>query len=536
MESYYVRTEDLKAEQVSDLFVETDKDRKIVNAIKSHQPVILEGSRGVGKSFLFKVAQAELKEDFNKEKVLPVYVTFNKSSLISTDDEDQFVHWMTARICSNIVRSLNRYGLLTSTPRSVGLLSGGSGSDAEETNVEKIASAYERSWDSDIEDLDLDILPTPTTMKQAVEDICRYLDISSINLLIDEAAHVFLPEQQRQFFTLFRDLRSPYLTCNAAVYPGVTSYGESFEPTHDANMHTLVRDPMSQNYVSTMQEMVTRQVDDDDTLQMIAHRQDNFSILAYASSGNPRTLLKTFRRGGLSGNDVNNTVREYYRTDIWSEHSSLSEKYPNHRPLIDWGREFIENKVLKSLKNKNDRYLDDGDRSTAFFWIHRDSPQQVKESLRLLTYTGVVRSHSEGIKASRSRIGTRYMVNLGCLFALEPKPTSTSLNIASNLTPKRMTEYGENHESFRDLIDKTPDFNEVDTEDALERQIDKSIDVLDLTNFKKRKLRNEVGIETIGEVLRASESDIQQAYYMGEKRSRRVKNTAYAAVMEYLSG
>ena len=78
-------------------------------------------------------------------------------------------------------------------------------------------------------------------------------------LFIDEAAHVFLPQQQREFFTLFRDLRSPYIKCNAAVYPGVTVYGETFEPVHDAVTVSLVRNVNDQNYVSIMKQMVLKQ-------------------------------------------------------------------------------------------------------------------------------------------------------------------------------------------------------------------------------------------------------------------------------------
>ena len=92
MSELLYRTEDLTLEDVMTFFVETDKDREIVNALKSVSPVILIGSRGVGKSFLLRVAESELMTCLEKDRVFPVYITFNKTSLIQTSDPVQFQH------------------------------------------------------------------------------------------------------------------------------------------------------------------------------------------------------------------------------------------------------------------------------------------------------------------------------------------------------------------------------------------------------------------------------------------------------------
>src|SRR2546430_11908856 len=63
------------------------------------------------------------------------------------------------------------------------------------------------------------------------------------------------PEQQRAFFTLFRDLRTAYLSCKAAIYPGVTAFGDTFQPAHDASMLVLDRDLLdrSEEHTSELQ-------------------------------------------------------------------------------------------------------------------------------------------------------------------------------------------------------------------------------------------------------------------------------------------
>jgi hypothetical protein len=309
------------------------------------------------------------------------------------------------------------------------------------TAIEKLVNRFEESWKSEPIGIDLSSLPSLDDFRDAVEDLCTDLTISRIVVFIDEAAHILLPEQQRQFFTLFRDLRSPYLACKAAVYPGVTSYGDTFQPLHDATMLSFDRDILGSDYVGTMREIVEKQAESA-TLEDIARNDKNFTLLAYAASGNPRILLKTLARAPrLNASQTNDVVREYYRNDLWSEHSTLPEKYAGHQHLIDWGRQFIEGTVLPDLQKKNEQYLEQEQKSTCFFWIHRDVPQPVKEALKLLAYSGIVTEHAPGIRATRSEVGTRYAVNLGALIAQEAMPTSTGLRVARNLTPKRMSEF-----------------------------------------------------------------------------------------------
>jgi hypothetical protein len=284
-----------------------------------------------------------------------------------------------------------------------------------------------------------------------------------------------------------------------------------------------------------MREIVVKQADSS-TLEDIARHDKNFALLAFAASGNPRVLLKTLTRASrLTSLATNDVVREYYRSDLWSEHSTLPQKYTGHQHLIDWGRQFIEATVLPDLQKKNDQYLEQEHKSTCFFWIHRDSPQSVKEALKLLAYTGIVTEHASGIRATRSEVGTRFAVNLGALIGREAMPTSTGLRIARNLTPKRMSEFGANHPVYQSLLATSPTFSEPSVGAVLQQQLLKPLKVLDITEWQKSKLQ-ELELVTVGDVLRASESMLQTLSYVGEKRSRRIRNAALAAVFEYLSG
>ncbi|MFT8307588.1 hypothetical protein [Acetobacter malorum] len=535
MTEFFFRTEDIRPDEVGNYFVESHQDRKIISSLKNINPTILVGSRGVGKSFLLRIAQKELMDELEFKGAFPVYISFVRSSLLQSTDPEQFKHWMLAKICSAIIRALQKQGLLASIPRSALSLSGGEVNDSEITAIEKIAEEYENSWKNPSPIIDKNLIPSVDKLKETLEDLSDELSIKRFVLLIDEAAHIFVPEQQRQFFTLFRDLRSHCITCNAAVYPGVTSFGETFQPAHDATMLTIERDVMASDYVTNMREIVEKQADAS-ILKNIAQYGKNFSILAYSASGNPRLLLKTLAAAPkVNSTQVNEIIREFYRSDIWSEHSVLADKYIGHRDVIDWGRNFVEGLLLPEIKSKNDNYLSADKKTSAFLWVHRDAPSEVKEALRVLNYTGILSEQASGIKASRSEIGTRYAVNLGCLFALEPTPTSVSFEITQGLTPKRMTEFGANHPFFRNLTEKVANLPTQTGDYALHEQLDKPITVLDISKWQQSKLL-ELGLNKIGDVLSAPEKKLKQASYIGDVRARRLRNAAVAAVFEYLSG
>lgn len=535
MSDFFYRTEDIGPKDILGYLVETEADREAIEQLKGRNPTVLIGSRGVGKSFLMRVAEQELLQNHPTSGIVPVYMTFVSSSLLRTADPDQFRHWMLARLCTSILRTVRKLGLLASTPASANVLAGLPSSHSDTAALEGLIKSYEDSWKNPNQAIDASSVPSVEDVKFALEELAEEIGVSRFALFMDEAAHIFLPSQQRQFFTLFRDLRSHCITCNAAVYPGVTSYGDTFQPTHDATMISINRDVSAPDYIDSMRQIVEKQADSK-LLKNISKNRQNFATLAYAATGNPRILLKTvFDASDMSSTDVNGVMRNFYRTGIWSEHSALSDKYVGHAPVIDWGRIFLEEVVLPDLKKKNDAYLVSEKNSTAYIWIHRQAPESVKEALRILCYTGVLTEHASGMKGTRGEIGTRYLCNLGCLFSLESNPASSSFAIAKDLTPKRMSEFGANHSAYKSLTDKESELGDIEEGFNLIDQLKKPNTVLDITPWQRSKLDG-LGLSTVGQVLDAGEDKLKEASYVGDKRARQMRNAALASVLEYLSG
>jgi ABC-type phosphate/phosphonate transport system ATPase subunit len=124
-QEFIIRTEDVKVEDVLDLFVPIQRDRELIDKLKSTSPIIIEGSRGTGKSLLLRVCEQEQIRELGASRVLPIYVSFSRSSLINTDDPNQFQHWMLSSLCSRILRAISQVGLSASPTAAVKMLSGG---------------------------------------------------------------------------------------------------------------------------------------------------------------------------------------------------------------------------------------------------------------------------------------------------------------------------------------------------------------------------------------------------------------------------
>jgi hypothetical protein len=536
---FYYRTEQIRSEKILDFFVESRLDREVINLFKSPTHTILEGSRGTGKSFLMNVSKIELENNFDNLRILPVYVAFRGSSLIHTSDPLQFKHWMLAKVIREALKELRKRGLIVSPYISLLLSDNRNQNQAGlDSSLEQIVSAYENSYKEPGKYVDFDGIPDVSDVLDAFEEICTTLNLERIIVFFDEAAHVFRPEQQRQFFTLFRDLKSPYISCNAAVYPGVTHYGSFFELTHDATFRRIERDILEPGYLDTMWEMFIRQADTK-AIEQFEKQKSLFNTLAFSASGNPRILFKTlYNCEKINTNEIESVIRNYYRADIWSEHTKLGEKYTGHKALVDWGRSFIENHVFSAIYSKNQWQIRESkEELTIYFWIHKDVPEMVKEALRLLCYTGTIRKADDGVRSSHSKIGTRYEAKYGCIISLDPSPQAYSAILGRNLDIRRFNEFGANHSAYQTLSQK--EFREVQDEEisrTVGKQLKQRIEVLDLTNWQKEKLRG-VGVTTIESLLSIDEDYlIQNIHQVNVVRARTMKNAATAELLEYLSG
>jgi nitroreductase len=523
----HLRSEELTTKEVLNLFVETPRDRDLVEKLKNRTPVVLRGSRGVGKSFLMRVAEAELAKEFPDRRILPAYVSFRATPTIQDPSPSRYLAWMISRICNRIVRASSSFGLSIPEGSALNTLTGAP-VHATRSPMERLEEVLEAFWRKPSK-VNFASIPDADMLAEAMEDICEHANLERIILFVDEAAHNFAPEQQRQFFTLMRDLRTPYLTIKAAVYPGATFYGDTFEPTHDALMLVADRDLLDDSYLQAMRTMAIKQKPD--LAKMISQYGEVFDAMAFASTGNPRTLFTSISLAGtINGKTAPEAIRRYYRDGVWAEHSGLAKRYPGHRLLIDWGRQFMEDNVLPSLRDRNAR------RNVRYshIWVHRDAPPAVQASLRLLCYSGILQEGPPGLRGA-SGVGSRYLVNAGCQLALVSDPISYATELRQNFDVRRTLEFGPNHSSFKVLLDFDIDDIYRYASAGLNEWLEQPTEVLQLTDFQRRVFRS-LGLKSIRDVFDTDEAAFIQVRYVGKIRSKQMKDAAIGAALEYLSG
>lgn len=272
----------------------------------------------------------------------------------------------------------------------------------------------------------------------------------------------------------------------------------------------------------------------------IERHSELFATLAFAGGGNPRMILKTIQDApklGLSA--VDQVLKDFYRSKIWSEHTDLGSKYGGHKALIDWGRDFIEKLVIPGLQGYNDlRKAKSINESSIYFWIHKDAPETVKESLRLLTYTGVIRKTDASIRATRSELGARYEVKYGCVLSLFGNPSAESKDFYSALSVKKYLEFGKSHSAYSGIVELTGAIeNDAKFRESVKAMLSQDISVLPLlTTWQINKLK-EAGISTVENLYDKSEADLKgEIYGVGPAKARTMKNAVTAELLEYLSG
>lgn len=536
MNEAVIRTEDLNPEEITNLFVETDIDREIIDSLKGKQPILLVGSRGTGKTMLMKMAEKEISDNFGTDRILPVFVNLSSCNL---HNESNILNVMISRTLISLKKSLRDHGFIIK-----GQLF--RRHDNVELNpiVKKLEDyinsttqvAEETDDDSDVIIDDESIRTDVDLLKDFLLELCEQFDINSIIFLFDEACHVFRPAQQRIFFNFFRSLREYYIVCKAAVYPGISSFG-SFQAFHDATIKKVERSISSENYASKMREIVKNNFPS--IYSTLTQHGDLLDNIIYFSSGNPRLLIKSLNEilnenGKFQQSRVNTIMKQFYGVTIWSEHTKLSEMYPGHTNMIDWARTFIEDSVLPNINKLND---EEDEKKTIYFLISRKAPEVIKQAIKTLEYSGIVSVQTEGVKR-RADMYDRYELNLGIVVLSEKQPAiaKRGQEIANNLFVKKAAEYGVNSPSYPDygnLVDLTQQNDEDNT--IIDSIISQNIDVLDLSDNMKDKL-HEYNFDTINDILSKDEEALRIIPYVGVVRSRKISNLVYNAILEYISG
>ena len=561
------RCEDLKYEEIKDLTVLGEFERGIVDRLKQAGSHLLQGARGVGKSMLMRQAEIEMDESFSVKRDLSVYINFKTSPLlegVKIGDKDAFQIWVGAKILQAVHQKLmflNLISPVTGNDPYQKIFKVNSNDDVEKYLSDKVHLIQSIALGKDHQESDSDFLIKVNDIsfvRDTVTEIIRSFKMNRLVFLFDEVAHTFIPKQQEIFFESYKLLHGNSIAVKAAVYPTVTSYGKNFEIGHDAILIGLDRFETGKNGLDNIRILFR-----DILLKRTSHKpQINKALFAkgdlldqciYTSTGNPRAFFHILLKANEKGYNtygVQSAIQEYVDQELIPYHEQVGKRLPKFANHTILGFDLIRTYIIQQIKEKNYKQKKSGSQS-AFFTIDRECSPNLKISLDLLCYSGIL-SKKGTVKIANKRTGQRYMVNLALMItekAFESNKISDAINSLSLTDYREFSSTDGNILEFTEKIKESGEScekcgQEISLEakfcpncgSAINRKpiISKLLDdsVTNLSIGEKIAKRVLASYPKVGDVLQATKDDLMEISYVGQVKSRIIKNAAE----EYISG
>lgn len=394
------RAEYLSAQQLTDWTITTPRDREILTKLKGPGLKLLVGPRGSGKSTLLRKAYFELLGD---QRVMVAYVNYAKSLALEplfhrrADALQLFRQWVLLKIVLGIEAAAQDAN--TPIPENI------QGLAAE---AQAFTHALEVGDDPPEQALRLG----PTQLRSLLVEWMQAADRSRVVLFLDDAAHAFSPEQQREFFEIFRELRSRQVGAKAAVYPGVTTYSANFHVGHEAELLEAWYRPEDPEFLTTMRQMAQRRLPTE-LYARLEGREELVDFLALASFGLPRGFLAMLSDLLEAAGDGVPTRRMAERAiadhaiSVANVFRSLSAKLPRYRLFVEVGVE--AQGQLASLLQRFNRGKKPTEKAVVV-GIRDPLGPELARILSMLEYAGVVRRLDTVSRGTRG-VFHRYLVH-----------------------------------------------------------------------------------------------------------------------------
>lgn len=302
---------------------------------------LISGPRGCGKTTLLLKAYHGMLS--NAEAAFPVYVNFKRSLSIEpmykagTDGTYWFNQWVILKLYQGLYEALERAKIKVSL-------------SVLHVEAKRAAAFLEMSNAAGVTVEALSV----ATLEEDIRKVLSASARSRCVLLLDDAAHAFSPDQQRDFFDFFRQVKSKLVSPKAAVYPGVTNYSSSFHVGHDAEQIDVWIKPDRDEYLSFMKRIIRARFPDEVDAYIESNSQA-VELLCYASFGVPRALLNMLQAltveqdraeitVDLSRSNVVKAVKQHY-SSTKRLFTSLTAKLPVYRKFMETGELILANAI-----------------------------------------------------------------------------------------------------------------------------------------------------------------------------------------------
>lgn len=481
------RTESIDAEMITEYFIEKDKD-KTARMLDTEQ-YLVEGSRGVGKTMLMRNAEITAREEFEKNSILAVWISFEESirleriRISSKQGIDPFLQWTMGKILIEVLKKLIQLKPAYSeqiTDRLTSLFGTSNVTPQYITYIkllDEYIEALERANIDNNEEIKeiapsekiVQILDNAITFKNFLLKLIDDFHLTRMVLLFDEAAHVFSEEQQIKFFTFFKSLRNNKIACKAAVYPGITNYGKYFEKNQDAKELKLswsIYEPKDIRYIKDILEKRVQKYDPNVWNRLTA-KDEIIKMICYSSNGNPRFafhIIDAMQSNSLldKTNITQNQMIACLRSvndEKWKDFDTLKQRMLRYSEYITFSEKIVKEEIFPNLRKWNDKRRKEKKKLSAGFYIEELTYKKISKVFDVLSYANILLVDDVKRSIGHGKYGYYVAINPSFLFSeLIIKDVQEIGNTSNNIDNNQV--YSEANKSIFYIVENVTEHQE----------------------------------------------------------------------------
>lgn len=430
LELFVEQAEYLEEHDFNQWTVSHPDEHLIIKKLSQAGAKLITGPRGCGKTTLLLKVHKDLCAK-PAERILPIYVNFKASLRLepyyksSANASYLFQQWLLHKVYSGLFDTLKALG--RKLPKHLGLTRSGT-----QARVDALEGG--RADAMAVDQL------TPSRLESDIQEVLEILGYRRCVLLLDDAAHAFSVEQQRDFFEFFRAVKGKVISPKAAIYPGVTTYSPTFHVGHDAEEIDVWLQPGSPKYLPFMKKLVQQRVPAELWRTLVAN-EHLLDLLSYASFGVPRALLNMLRRLYSGSDGDENAVFDYTRTTVlrairdshettMSVFTSLAKKLPMYEKFIFAGRQILD-RCVKATKAYNKGKVAASQSVTIA--VNKPVPAELAKVFGFFQYSGLLSPRGEVSRGVKG-VFDQYVIHYAALI------DSNALYGEKSISPARYVE------------------------------------------------------------------------------------------------
>ncbi|MEY8426841.1 hypothetical protein AALA00_03785 [Lachnospiraceae bacterium 46-15] len=483
------RTESIDTEMIMEYFIDKDKDKTV--RILDTEQYLIEGSRGVGKTMLMRIAEIKATEEFEKNSILSVWVSFEESirleriRISSKEGIDPFLQWTMGKILMDVLNKIIVLRPSYSTQISKRLSSlFGLSDDLNERKysqymelLNNYVDALEKASIHDNEEIKeiapsdkiVQILDNSSSFKSFLLQLISDFHLTRIVLLFDEAAHVFSEEQQVKFFTFFKSLRDVKIACKAAVYPGITNYGKYFEKNQDAKELKISWSFYEEDDIKYIKSILKKRIQkyDENVWNLLTRKNDIIQMICYSSNGNPRFafhIVDELQNSGLL-NKTNITLTQVINclrtvnAEKWKDFITLKQRMVKYSDYITYAELIMKEEFLPNLKKWNEKRRKENKKLSAGFYIEELTYKKITKIFDVLSYANIVIVDDVKKSIGHGKYGYYIIINPSFLFSeLIVKDVIEIKSVSNNIDNNQV--YSETNKYISNILNNVQEYQE----------------------------------------------------------------------------